>query len=64
MKRDKLYEIAKEIVIKTQKASAANLQRRLRIGYTHSTRLLDQLEKAGIVGKCDGKYVIEIDYEK
>lgn len=48
------YDKAKEIVIKSGKASATLLQRVLRLGYAQSARLLDALEKAGIVGPADG----------
>jgi len=51
---DELFDEAKNIVIKAQKASASLLQRRLRIGYARAARLLDILERRGIVGPPDG----------
>lgn len=48
------FDTAKEIVIKSGKASATLLQRALRLGYAQSARLLDALENAGIVGPADG----------
>ena len=36
------------------KASASLLQRRLKLGYARAARVLDELEKAGIVGPADG----------
>lgn len=51
---DPLYEEAKRVVIEAQKASASLLQRRLRIGYARAARLLDLLEKNGIVGPPEG----------
>lgn len=51
---DALFDEAKDVVVKAQKASASLLQRRLRIGYARAARLLDILEKRGIVGPQDG----------
>jgi S-DNA-T family DNA segregation ATPase FtsK/SpoIIIE len=51
---DELYELAVDIVMKTKKASASLLQRRLRIGYGRAARLLDILEERGVVGSADG----------
>ena len=49
-----VYEAAKEEVIRSGKASATLLQRRLRIGYPKAARILDMLEEKGIVGPADG----------
>lgn len=51
---DDLFMEAAECVIRTGKASASLLQRRLRIGYARAARLLDLLEERGIVGPADG----------
>ena len=51
---DDLYEEAKQAVIEVDKASTSYLQRRLRIGYSRAARLVDLLEKRGVVGKADG----------
>jgi len=51
---DPLYEEAKKVVIEAKKASASLLQRRLRLGYARAARLLDMLEKKGVVGPADG----------
>ena len=51
---DGLIEQAISIVRGTNRASASLLQRRLRIGYPRAARLLDQLEKMGIVGESQG----------
>ncbi len=58
--KDPLYEEAKKIVIEAKKASASLLQRRLRIGYARAARLLDILEKNGIVGPPDGSKPREV----
>lgn len=52
--RDDLYEAAKEEVIRSKKASASLLQRRLRVGYARAARLLDILEEKGVIGPADG----------
>jgi S-DNA-T family DNA segregation ATPase FtsK/SpoIIIE len=52
--RDELFEDAARIVIHQGQASVSVLQRRLKIGYARAGRLIDQLERAGIVGPFDG----------
>jgi S-DNA-T family DNA segregation ATPase FtsK/SpoIIIE len=47
---DPLFDEAVEIVRRMRRASISLMQRRLRIGYTRSARLMDQLEEKGIVG--------------
>jgi S-DNA-T family DNA segregation ATPase FtsK/SpoIIIE len=51
---DPMYDAAARLVIKTRKASASYIQRRLRLGYTRSARLLDMMEKEGLVGPPAG----------
>ncbi|HUC87065.1 MAG TPA: DNA translocase FtsK, partial [Candidatus Saccharimonadales bacterium] len=51
---DDLFTEAAETVIRTGKASASLLQRRLRVGYARAARLLDLLEERGVVGPADG----------
>lgn len=51
---DPMYEAAARLVVKTRKASASYIQRRLRLGYTRSARLLDMMEKEGVVGPLAG----------
>lgn len=57
---DSLYEEAKKIAIEMKKASSSLLMRRLRIGYSRSARLIDMLEKRGVVGPADGAKPREI----
>jgi S-DNA-T family DNA segregation ATPase FtsK/SpoIIIE len=47
---DPLFDEAVKIVREMRRASISLLQRRLRIGYTRSARLIDQLEEMGIIG--------------
>jgi len=51
---DPMYEPAARLVIKTRKASASYIQRRLHLGYTRSARLLDMMEREGLVGPLNG----------
>lgn len=51
---DDLYEEAKQAVIDAKKASTSYLQRKFRIGYSRAARLMDILEKKGVVGAADG----------
>lgn len=51
---DELFEDAIRVCINYDKASASLLQRRLSIGYARAARILDQLEKAGVVSPADG----------
>jgi S-DNA-T family DNA segregation ATPase FtsK/SpoIIIE len=51
---DPLLERAVEIVVQTQTASVSLLQRRLRVGYTRAGRLIDMLERRGIISGYEG----------
>jgi S-DNA-T family DNA segregation ATPase FtsK/SpoIIIE len=51
---DSVYEDAVRIVVESGKASTSLLQRRLRLGYGRAARLIDMMEKDGIVGSPDG----------
>jgi len=50
---DALFEEAKALVMRHERASASFLQRRLGIGYPRAARLIEQLEEAGIVGPME-----------
>ncbi len=45
----RLYDQAVEIVLKTRRPSISLVQRHLRIGYNRAARLIEQMEKAGLV---------------
>ena len=51
---DDLYQDAVRVVLEAGRASTSTLQRRLRIGYGRAARLIDLMEKDGIVGPADG----------
>jgi len=51
---DELFLEAIQVCLSSDKASASLLQRRLSIGYARAARILDQLEKAGVVAAPEG----------
>lgn len=51
---DELYDDAVHLIAEMQTASVSMLQRRFRIGYTRAARLIDEMEKRGIVGPYEG----------
>ena len=51
---DDLYQDAIRVVCDAGRASTSTLQRRLRIGYGRAARLIDLMEKDGIVGPPEG----------
>jgi S-DNA-T family DNA segregation ATPase FtsK/SpoIIIE len=51
---DPLLERAIDVVVQTQTASVSLLQRRLRVGYTRAGRLIDMLERRGIISGYEG----------
>jgi S-DNA-T family DNA segregation ATPase FtsK/SpoIIIE len=52
--RDEMYDQALNIVLETQQASISMIQRRLRIGYNRAARMVETLEREGVVGPADG----------
>jgi len=57
---DELYQDAVRVVCEMGRASTSTLQRRLRIGYGRAARLIDLMEKDGIVGPPDGSKPREV----
>lgn len=57
---DGVYEDAVRIVVESGKASTSLLQRRLRLGYGRAARLLDLMEKDGIISSPDGSKPREV----
>jgi S-DNA-T family DNA segregation ATPase FtsK/SpoIIIE len=51
---DELYDQAVAIVCETRQASVSYIQRRLQIGYNRAARLVEQMEREGIVGAANG----------
>jgi S-DNA-T family DNA segregation ATPase FtsK/SpoIIIE len=52
--RDSMFDEAAHIVVMHQQGSASLLQRKLKLGYNRAGRIIDQLEKAGIIGPFEG----------
>jgi S-DNA-T family DNA segregation ATPase FtsK/SpoIIIE len=66
---DELYEMAVRLVVAKGSASTSTLQRRFKIGYNRAARLVDTMEKHGIVGPVDGAkprevLVSEVDLDR
>jgi len=51
---DPMYDQAARLVVASRKASASYIQRKLRLGYARSARLLDMMEQQGVVGPSQG----------
>ena len=58
--QDPLYEDAVRIVLEMGKASTSTLQRRLRLGYGRAARILDTMQRDGIIGPPDGSKPREV----
>ena len=51
--KDELYKQAVEIIKSEGKASTSFLQRKLQIGYNRAARIMEMMEKDGIVGQAN-----------
>ena len=51
---DELLPAAVEVILDTKQASVSMLQRRLKLGYAHAARIVDEMEEKGIVGPFEG----------
>ena len=51
---DEMYDQAVAIITETQQASISMIQRRLRVGYNRAARMIEQMEREGVVGPADG----------
>ncbi len=58
--RDPLFDEAVQIVLESRRGSVSLLQRRLSVGYSRSSRLVDQMAEAGIVGEYKGSQAREV----
>ena len=52
--KDPMYDQAVEVVLKNKKASISLVQRHLKIGYNRAARLVEEMEKAGLVSAMSG----------
>ena len=57
---DPLYRDAVRVVMEMGKASTSTLQRRLRLGYGRAARILDRMQKEGLIGPPDGSRPREV----
>lgn len=57
---DPMFEDAARLIVKEQSGSTSLIQRKFAIGYNRAGRLMDQLEKAGIVGRAYGSKPREV----
>jgi DNA segregation ATPase FtsK/SpoIIIE, S-DNA-T family len=60
MEKDELFDEAVKIILETKRGSVSLLQRRLTIGYSRASRLVDQMAAAGIVGEYKGSQAREV----
>ena len=58
--QDPMYEDAVRVVLEMGKASTSTLQRRLRLGYGRAARILDMMQRDGIIGPPDGSRPREV----
>ena len=62
--RDELFDRAVDIVIETRRGSVSLLQRRLTIGYSRSSRIIEQIAAAGFLGPYKGSQAREVVISK
>jgi DNA segregation ATPase FtsK/SpoIIIE, S-DNA-T family len=60
VERDELFDDAARFVLQSGQASTSMLQRRFRIGFSRAGRLIDLMERDGIIGPADGSKAREI----
>lgn len=53
---DPLYDEVVEFVVQTRKASISSVQRRFKIGYNRAARLVEEMERTGLVGPLEGGF--------
>jgi len=51
---DELYRQAVDMVVQTQQASISMIQRRLRVGFNRAARMIERMEREGVVSPMDG----------
>ncbi len=62
-KLDPLFEKAAHLLVSIQQGSTSKIQREFSIGYNRAGRIMDQLEKAGIVGPSEGSKAREVNFK-
>ncbi|HYU32979.1 MAG TPA: DNA translocase FtsK, partial [Thermoanaerobaculia bacterium] len=57
---DELYDEASKLVVQERQASASFLQRRMRVGFSRAARLIDMMERDGLLGPAQGSKPREV----
>ncbi len=61
---DEMYDQAVTVVTETRQASISMIQRRLRVGYNRAARMIEKMERDGVVGPADGAKPREVLAQK
>lgn len=61
--KDEFFDDAVRVIRQYDRASASLLQRRLKVGYARAARIIDQLERVGIVGSAEGAKPREVNVQ-
>ena len=61
---DEMYDQAVTVVTDTRQASISMIQRRLRVGYNRAARMIEKMERDGVVGPADGAKPREVLAQK
>ena len=61
---DEMYDQAVAVVTETRQASISMVQRRLRVGYNRAARMIEKMERDGVVGPADGAKPREVLAQK
>jgi S-DNA-T family DNA segregation ATPase FtsK/SpoIIIE len=61
---DEMYDQAVAVVAESRQASISMLQRKLRVGYNRAARMIEKMEKEGVVGPADGVKPREVYIKK
>jgi S-DNA-T family DNA segregation ATPase FtsK/SpoIIIE len=62
MEKDELFDEAVRVVLETKRGSVSLLQRRLTIGYSRASRLIEQMAQTGILGEYKGSQAREVNF--
>lgn len=57
---DELYDQAVQIVTETRRASVSGIQRRLKVGYNRAARMVEEMERAGVVSELQSNGMREV----
>ena len=60
LEQDEMFDEAVRIILTSQRGSSSLLQRRLGVGYSRASRLIEQMAQAGIVGEYRGSQARDV----